>query len=243
MHTSHAVRILAAALALAVVAPAAAQGKTAARESDGERAMGTWALVVFNTRPFDFPNTGGAPPIPLTVYTVGLRHWTKKPYRWFKNWGLDLGFGVAYGRSSVTQPQTGTLTTSDGPSTTGFGVHGGFPLAMTHHQHATFEIVPEVDLIWAKETIPAVAQGGDATEYSGWSGRAGLRAGFEIYFGFIGVPELAVEAGLGAAIRYDSVKSKVGPIERSTRAWGLETVRGTEPWSVFTGSVAAMYHF
>ena len=48
---------------------------------------------------------------------------------------------------------------------------------------------------------------------------------------------------MGAAITYDSVKAEVGPIERSTRRWGISTARGSEPWSIFTGSVAAMYHF
>ena len=244
MHTPLAARLLAFSLALAAAAPAAAQGRSPQRgEGDGERAMGTWALVVFNTQPFDFPNTGGAEPIPLTVYTVGLRHWTKQPFWFFRNWGVDVGVGLAFERSSVTQPQTGTLTTTDGPSTTGFGLHAGLPLAMTHHQHATFEVVPEMDVIWAGETIPALTAGGDATEYDGWSARLGLRAGFEIYFGFIGIPQLAIEASLGANITYDSVSSKVGPIERSTRVWGVNTVRGTEPWSIFTGSVAAMYHF
>lgn len=246
MPTPLAARLLAATLALAAAAPAGAQGKPtqpAREEGDSERAMGTWALVVFNTQPFEFPNTGGAPPVPLTVYTLGLRHWTKKPFWIFKNWGIDAGVGFALERSSVTQPQAGTLTTTDGPSSSGFGLHVGFPLAMTHHRHATFEVVPEWDVIWASENIPAQAAGDDATEYGGWSTRVGLRAGFAIYFGFIGIPQLAIEASLGAAVTYDSVTSKVGPIERSTRVWGVNTVRGNEPWSIFTGSVAAMYHF
>jgi hypothetical protein len=243
------VRSAVAALALAAALPAPAQGKpTAGRsasseESDGERAMGGWALVVFNTRPFEFPNTGGAPPIPLTVYTVGLRHWTTGSWGRFPNWGLDLGVGLAYGRSSVTQPQTGRLVTSDGPSTSGFGFHAGLPLAVRHHRHATFELVPEMDLIWASESLPPQTPGGDATEYRGWSLRAGARAGFEIFFGFVGLPQLAVEASLGAAVTYDKISSKVGPIERSVRQWGVATLRGSEPWSIFTGNVAAMYHF
>jgi hypothetical protein len=205
--------------------------------------MGTWALVVFNTQPFEFPNSGGAPPFALTVYTVGLRRWTKDPLSAFKNWGVDFGVGFVWDRSSVTQPQTGTLTTSDGPAANGFGLHAGLPLAITHHQHATFELVPQADLIWASEKIPPDTVGGDATEYHGWSLRLGVRAGFEIYFGFIGIPELAIEAGLGAQITYGSTSSTVGPIERSARVWGFNTVRGNEPWSIFTGSVAAMYHF
>ncbi|MBK9517386.1 MAG: hypothetical protein IPO09_08550 [Anaeromyxobacter sp.] len=252
-------RLLAAALTLAAAAPAAAQQRggaappapapraspaaQAAEEGDGERAMGTWALVVFNTKPFEFPNTGGAAALPLTVYTLGLRHWLREPRWGFRNWGYDLGVGLVFNRSSITQPQTGTLTTRDGPSATGFGLHAGLPLALTHHKHATFEVVPEIDLIYAGQVLPAASAGGDATEYSGWSLRVGARAGFEVYFGFVGLPQLAIEASMGAAITYDSVRSKVGPIERSTRQWGLSTQRGSEPWSVFTGSVAALYHF
>jgi hypothetical protein len=212
-------------------------------DSDGEKAMGGYALVVFNTQPFDFTNSGGAAPIPLTVYTVGLRHWTTQPWSRFKNWGLDAGVGLVVARTSVTQPQTGQLVTRDGASVTGFGLHAGLPLAVKHHQHATFEVVPELDLVYARETIPAATAGGDDTRYSGWSLRMGARAGFEIFFGFVGLPQLAVEASLGATVRYDSLSSKVGPIDRSTRTWSVATLRGSEPWSIFTGSVAAMYHF
>jgi hypothetical protein len=249
-----AARTLAVTIALATAGSAAAQAKSSvplpppptravAEESDGQRAMGGWAMVVFNTQPFEFPNTGGAPPLPLTVYTIGVRHWTTQPLAGFRNWGFDLGVGLAFSRSSVTQPQTGTLVTSDGPKVSGFGLHAGLPLAVAHHRHVTFELVPEVDLIWAGETLPPQTAGGDTTKYSGWSLRFGARAGFEVFFGFIGIPQLAIEASLGAAVTYDSVSSVTGPIERSSRTWGVATLRGTEPWSIFTGSVAAMYHF
>jgi hypothetical protein len=232
----------ASAAAPAGRASVAATAAAPREEGDAARAMGTWALVVFNTRPFDFPNTGGATPLPLTVYTVGLRRWNGEPMGPFKGWGYDLGVGLAFTRSRVTQPQTGTLTTSDGPSTSGFGLHAGLPLALSLHRHALFELVPEADVIWASESIPPLA-GGDKTTYGGWSARLGARAGFEVFFGFVGLPELAIEASMGAALTFDSVSSKVGPVERSTRQWGLSTQRGSEPWSVFTGSVAAMYHF
>ncbi len=241
-------RSVLAALALASAAPALAQGRSPApaaarEESDGEKAMGGWALVVFNTRPFDFANSGGAAPIPLTVYTLGLRHWTTQPLGPFRNWGVDFGLGLAVGRSTVTAPQTGQLVTSDGPRTNGFGVHAGLPLAVHHHAHATFEVVPEVDAIYANETIPAQTPGGDATEYKGWSFRMGARAGFEIFFGFIGLPQLAIEASAGAAITYDRLSSIVGPSERTVSQYGFSTLRGSEPWTIFPGSVAAMYHF
>jgi hypothetical protein len=100
-----------------------------------------------------------------------------------------------------------------------------------------------VDWIHAKEELPPTTVGGDTTEYSGWSFRFRVRAGFELFFGFIGIPELAMEASLGATLSYDSVSSTTGPIERSSRAWTFSTVRGNDPWSIFTGNVAALYHF
>jgi hypothetical protein len=263
MPASTAVRSVAAALALAAATPVLAQSKAAApapapalapvplpppprtagrEEGDATRAMGTWALVLFNTQPFEFPNTGGAAPIPLTIYTLGVRRWTTQPLGPFRNWGYDLGLGLNYTSSSITAPQTGVLTTKDGPSTKGFGLHAGLPLAISLHEHALFELVPELNLVWASESIPAL-QTGDTTTYSGWSARLGARAGFEIFFGFIGIPQLAFEASLGASLTYGSVSSTVGSIERSTRAWGFSTVRVNEPWSIFTGNVAAMYHF
>jgi hypothetical protein len=179
--------------------------------------------------------------VPISIYTVGFRHWMPAAAGPFKHWGLDMGVGLVLGRGKDTTPVAGVSTTTDQPSATGFGFHGGLPLALAHARHVTFELVPEADLVFASTAVPQA--NGQKTEASAWSLRLGARAGFEVFFGFMGLPQLALEATLAAGFSYDSQKAKTGPVEISSSAWQFSTGRQNEPWSIFTGTVAAIYYF
>ena len=74
----------------------------------------------------------------------------------------------------------------------------------------------------------------------------GARAGTEIQFGFIGIPELSLQAGVGLALSYDRVKAtnKTTPETSTTVSQTrLGTSVGDNPWNIFTGNVAALYYF
>ncbi|HEY3667037.1 MAG TPA: hypothetical protein VGL19_13585, partial [Polyangiaceae bacterium] len=71
----------------------------------------------------------------------------------------------------------------------------------------------------------------------------GARAGTEIQFGFIGIPELSLQAGVGLAFTYDRIKDSApaGAVVQSRTALGTSV--GDNPWNIFTGNIAALYYF
>jgi len=209
-------------------------------ESDAEKAMGHWGLTVFSPITFNFGAFGGNPNT-VSVYTLGLRHWMGGAAGPFRAWGVDVGFGLVLGRGKTTAPVAGVVTTTDLPSATGFGFHGGVPLAVRHGKHVALVLVPEANLIFASSTVPQ--PNNTKTEWSGWAIKAGARGGLEIYFGFIGIPQLSMEATVSAAFSYSKQTSKTGPVENSSTSWRFTTARENEPWSMFGGSVAAIYYF
>jgi hypothetical protein len=79
----------------------------------------------------------------------------------------------------------------------------------------------------------------------------GARAGTELHFGFIGVPNLSLQASIGLYLRYDKFQAKGGGLSDGTTpdtavsdtnmTWGTSVYDA--PWSIFTKNVAALYYF
>jgi len=262
MHPAKTLRPLAAALALCLCGAAAAQQKPATapapsagpravpaapaptapaarEETDGEAMAGRWGAAFFGRNDFEFAAVAGQNRV--SVFTIGVRHWGTQPLGPFKAWGADLGFGLVVGRGKVKTTQASQVTTTDAPSATGFGFHAGVPLAVTHGKHVTFELVPEGDLVFASSTV--IQTGGVKSEWTAWALRLGARAGLEVHFGFIGIRELSLEASVSAGLTYGNQTNKTGPLEDSRSSWRFGTGKENEPWSIFTGNVAAIYYF
>ena len=112
----------------------------------------------------------------------------------------------------------------------------GLPLVLAQLPHANFEVVPEVDLVFL---------GGDQADadLSGVALAAGARAGFELFFGFIGVPDLSLEASVGLGLSHVTTTLERGSAEttRTTTFVGLRKL--DDPWDIFRSSVAARYYF
>jgi hypothetical protein len=237
MRTTLALRSLLAAAAVAAAAAASAQARPAAEAAnDGEKVVGRWGAAYFGGTTFDFSTA--ATDNFLTVQTVGVRHWMPQSGTGFyKNWGVDLGLGLALGGGS----DKAAGVSVDAPSAFGLALHGGLPLAIAHTRHVTFELIPEANLVYASSTVTEAGQ----TDFSGWALQLGARAGFEVFFGFIGIPQLALEATLGASLTYASTKVKppAPATEVTSSRWMLATSRQNEPWNIFGGNVAAIYYF
>jgi hypothetical protein len=72
----------------------------------------------------------------------------------------------------------------------------------------------------------------------------GGRAGAELHFGFIGVPQLSLQGGIGLLLAIDNTKSAQGSIGQSTRSRGsISTTVNDNPWNIFISNVAALYYF
>ncbi|HQP37551.1 MAG TPA: hypothetical protein PLI95_20340 [Polyangiaceae bacterium] len=198
----------------------------------------------------------------LSAPVVGMRYWLSDLI------GLDVGVGfLSYGGS--VKRHVGDLTNivqadikSDKVSQMGAVLHAGVPLALHAEKHWVFQVVPELNVGFSSGTQKAeqvyIPPGGTAIypndiKLSGMLFDFGVRAGTEIHFGFIGVPNLSLQAGIGLMMQYRKFQAKGGgnpdpaaSTPDTTYAESSMTI-GTSvqdsPWAIFTKNVAALYYF
>jgi hypothetical protein len=225
--------------------PGAAPANARAGTSDHDQMVGRLAVGYFGVTQVGAGVGGTAfDDAPYTIVgnapVIGVRYWLSGLL------GLDIGLGLGILGGSVT---TGDPEVEfDRDSFTGFNLHGGVPLALASADHFTFEIVPELNVgIGSASTDPNGDADGDIS-YSGFHFDIGARAGAEIHFGFIKIPQLALQGSVGVALAIDSGKTTDSTpmgadveAKSSTTSFGT-TVQG-EPWDIFTGNIAALYYF
>jgi hypothetical protein len=176
----------------------------------------------------------GSPMAPvLTVPAIGLRYWSSPTM------GVDvaLGFGWAGGSSDIY----GTSTDKD--SVFGFVLQGGLPFALSTHRHVSFQVIPQVAFAYGKQTITDPSGAGNDTDYAGMRLAIGARAGFEVFFGFIGIPELALSATVGAQFEMVKITRDTSTSNDSDTTLTFTTTVENNPWDIFTGNIAARYYF
>lgn len=206
---------------------------------------------------------------------VGLRYWVSD------SWGVDFGLGFATSSTSVTQsvalrdtkdpfarPQD--VTTSYNPlAQTGFLVHAGVPLALSTTRHFVFEVIPEVNLGFSTGTVQDSTPNLPPDKFgvrrrneikvSGFSLDIGARVGSEIHFGFIGVPNLALQATIGLGFAMNRIKADGGMRQANdsnitledaqprtsykASDWSITTSVSDAPWAIFQNTISALYYF
>jgi hypothetical protein len=191
----------------------------------------------FNSSPYAF--TGAAP-------VVGVRYWLDSMI------GIDvgLGLGIIGGGISQTQAPTPELE-ADRDSFTAFTLHAGVPLSLAASQHFSWQVIPEVNFGFASVgQDPNGPDGEGDVSHSGLHLDVGARAGAEIHFGFMGVPQLSLQGSVGLAFAWDkgSTTNSTFPAptadqETSHSRTSLQTSAGTNPWAIFTNGIAAFYYF
>ena len=185
----------------------------------------------------------------LDAPVIGVRYWMSDRL------GLDLGLGfTVFSSSTDITPAPGGpggTQTVDGPAAFGLAFHGGVPLAFAHAKHYKFLLIPELNVGFTRR---GEKQGGPTPppdiNRSGFRLDAGARVGAEIQFGFIGVPELALQATVGLQFRYLNWKSQQDaggsvPTERaiSDKETSLGTTVQSDPWALFVNNISAIYYF
>jgi hypothetical protein len=208
-------------------------GITAVGAGAGLPAAG--AAPAFNSSPYAF--TGAAP-------VIGVRYWLDSMI------GIDVGVGLGIlgGSASVNAPPAPEIE-ADRDSFTAFTIHAGVPLSLASSQHFSWQVVPEVNF-----GIANVGQDPNGPDVEGDVSNSGLhldigaRAGAEIHFGFIGIPQLSLQGsvGLGFALDKGSTTDSQGPAadrESSHSRTAFQTNAGTNPWAIFTNDIAAFYYF
>jgi hypothetical protein len=176
----------------------------------------------------------GRPGVPVGVAgavvdapVIGVRYWFDQ------SMGLDLGLGLGI--------SGGSADGGDPPSLWAFVLHGGVPLALASGRHYTFEIIPEANIGLGGGTTTA---GTLETSHKGFMLDLGARAGAEIQFGFIGIPELALQGSIGAMFSLANQSSEPDGGENvSASQTRFNTTVYNSPWAIFTNSVSALYYF
>jgi hypothetical protein len=204
---------------------------TTAGTSDHDMFIGRLGVGWFGTRGVPM-GTAAADVVQTPV--VGVRYWATPMI------GIDGGLGFFTTSGSTTVQPAGT--SFDSPSRTTFLFHGGVPLALANSGHFSFQVTPELDIGFGSGTNPMAAPMPNQ-DLSGFILQVGARAGGEVQFGFIGIPQLAIDASVGLFLTSASGKTTVGPASQKVSALTITTSNVTQPWNIFTQNVSVRYYF
>jgi hypothetical protein len=171
---------------------------------------------------------GSAATDPVATPVVGVRYWLSPTL------GIDgaLGLGITSGST------TNNGATSDKNSRTAVLLHGGVPIVLGGSRHFSFQVIPELEVGFS------TGKNGGAADVSGFLLQLGARAGAEVYFGFIGIPALALEGSVGLFLTSVSGKTtQPNGMSVSDSNFFLGTRVLNDPWDIFRSNVAARYYF
>jgi hypothetical protein len=173
--------------------------------------------------------------VDITVPSIGIRYWTSPTL------AFELGFGIGWAGGST---ETGGVT-MDKDKLWGFIVQGGLPIALSTHRHVSFQLIPYTAIAHG-QTSTLISNGIGGTtpaDYSGLRFDVGARAGLELFFGFIGIPELALSATIGMRFVLKKYTVDTGGLTSSDTSYDFSTTVQNNPWDIFAGNVAARYYF
>jgi hypothetical protein len=172
---------------------------------------------------------------------IGARYWVSDRL------GVQVGVGLnhASGDNNLSTAAVGY----DTPTMWGMAVHAGVPLVFYHDKHYKFLAQPEVNAVFGtgRTNDNATANGDQATKMGAWGLDVGARVGAEIHFGFIGIPKLSLQGGIGLhymlrqAVTSGSENGQI--VDRSMTRNYFGTEKFADPWNLFTSSIAALYYF
>jgi len=189
--------------------------------NDHDAVVGHFAVGYFgiSNLPVGSAGGGGAGVTEATVVApvIGARYWLNQKL------GLDAGVGF-----------------SDSSNGWGVAVHAGVPLALATSKHMTFELIPEATVAFAGNSGNV---GAASITYSGFRLDVGARIGGEIQFGFIGIPQLALQATVGLYLEHDSWGFSTAAASGSASSTTFTTSVQGDPWGIFTDNISALYYF
>jgi hypothetical protein len=169
------------------------------------------------------PTTGNEVPGGQGIPVVGIKWWFTGGV------GLNLGLGVGMfspGHTPSLDPNPDTQTA--------FMLEGGLPLVITKHKHLITFVEPGIGF--------GVASQGD---YLGYTFFLSGKVGAELSFGFIGIPQLSLEASIGLKLAYrnGSVVDADGNVTSSSEFAVSTTVDSHGVQNMLWSAVAATYYF
>jgi hypothetical protein len=235
--TSGSVDTAATVKSVGVAAPAE---KAADGISDHDKFVGKFAIAYLGFSRLPLANENGGQGS-LDTPVIGARYWMSEKI------GIDagLGFGTTFGGSS--DKRNNTETTKSDPAALGLAVHGGVPIVLGHQKHYKLLVIPELNFGFTTRTVEETNQA--KVHLGGWRLDVGARAGAEIHFGFIGVPQLSLQGTVGLAFQHQTwsrTQEAFGNQTESSQSVstnGIGTSVQSDPWALFTNNISALYYF
>lgn len=163
---------------------------------------------------------------------LGVRWWLRD-----SRLGVDLGLGAMVtggtdmtGAAFVTTPSVQVVA------------HVGLPIALASTQHVIVLVAPEFRAGYV------TLLGDSSFGLSGSLLELALRGAVELFFGFIGVPELSMEAAIRVGfIREAQGMSNFAPLGASTRltseTYRFSTSLSGDPGSIIASTLSLKYYF
>jgi hypothetical protein len=186
-----------------------------------------------------FPPSVSTPFKRVSVPMLGVRWWT--PVQWL---GLEVGLGAMISASGSDIPTANGSNITDGPTTTELLFHFSAPLALASTEHTIVFIAPELRIGRSTETT-----GDPRNALLSMTYDVSLKAGVEIFFSFINLPNLSLEAGVRAGVIHELRTFPIsaplsGPVQEGRRTeTRFATSLVANPWDLFTSTLAARYYF
>lgn len=184
------------------------------------------------------------------VHTVGARYWLNNSL------GIEAGLGIGFTSGSNTRTvQSGGNTmqqSSDNPNFFGLGLQVGLPIMIAEAKHLAIHLDPYLYFRYGTSGI-TTGSGTSTTDNTLSAVQFGLGANAvaELQFGFIGLPQLGLQAqfGFGLAYNSNSFKSVVLSTNDTTTAsssgFGIGTTVGPHYGldQIISGSISAVWYF
>jgi hypothetical protein len=217
------------------------------RATDFSKIVGHVGVAYFGS--YDVPLGTTRTPNTVATQMLGIRTFFSPKV------GLDVGLGIGITSGSSEIKQGSVSTSADAPSTLAFSLKVGLPLVLASSRHYAFFIEPQALFGYAGETVKAnVPPGGTAvadTKHNGTRFTVGGAAGAMVQFGFIGMPQLALDATVGLGLDISNGKTESpdptaggnATATRSANAVGFSTLSGSQPWNIFHSNVEVIYFF
>lgn len=165
------------------------------------------------------------------VPLLGIRYWFRGA-----RIGVDLGAGAMFSTGMES------LQFQSSPSVQIVG-HIGMPIAVASTQHVIVLLAPEFRAGFSTTTS------GGSNEATGSLLELAMRGGVELFFSFIGVPELSLEAAIRVGVAREaqgfSFISPLGPGGGTTsfESFRFSTSLSGDAGSIIASSLALKYYF
>lgn len=184
------------------------------------------------------------------LHTVGARYWLNNSI------GIEAGIGIGFasGSTTLTTPtMMGSQTnSSDTPNFFGIGLQVGLPIMLAEAKHLAIHLDPY--LAFRYSTSGITSGSGAATQddqLNGFQLGLGANAVAELQFGFIGLPQLGLQAQFGFGLAYTNssrtstivATNTVTTVSNSTFNIGTTVGPHYGLDQIINGSISAVWYF